>query len=662
MLPLPKVNSPKPPKIIRVAGKCQPDHGEDQFRRLIIERLTWNRSGLEGGGGDFAKWNPPKPGISLDDLPVWKAAAERITAAIDAQQKIIIFGDYDCDGVCSVVLMMDYLESAGLATENITPFVPNRFEDSYGLSEAALEKALRLREQTDLLVAVDCGSPSLDALAFLRQKGIDTIVIDHHKVPAMGKDHPADFHLNPKGWPELKNRLELCELCAAGLVYLFCDAMARENGNRKWNSDRGMILAGLATCADVVPIFRLNRAMVKHAIQLCRNLTDRYGKLPGLWALHKEMNKEFHEEYLYYPTIDEWTFGFEWGPCINANGRLDEARRSFDLLRATDLETAAQLADECAFMNRRRMGIQRRVWEQAREQARAQVGNRPPVKVILCAGKAWNIGVVGIVAARLREEFCRPAIVCGQDAEGNWRGSGRSVPGFSLGDCFIAAQGKTLLNGGGHDMAGGLRMTEQQRPDFHRWINGECKMKEEEFVRVEEIVAEADELSAKGWATLLEDLRPFGQKHPKIPIMLQHAWLDTFCITTLNPPVPNAVDAVSVQTPVKSDAESKTAPADPPKPFRFAEAGFLLPGKPDAPFHVSWKDIERVKKEWRKGRRYTLELNVRASKKGNYYFSVVDCWLEANDPLPPPVKPQIYEQGTLDRLKEMGFWPKNSPW
>jgi single-stranded-DNA-specific exonuclease len=654
---------------------------------LIIEKIARQRGGGDDYLKDFSNPKPPMPEVSLGEIPVWKKAAARIAAAVSGQQKVIIFGDYDCDGICSVALVMDYLESAGLATKNMLPFLPNRFDDSYGLTQEALEKVLRRQKQTALLIAVDCGSPSFEALKFLRKKSIETIVLDHHPVEAMGKDHPADFHLNPKGWPELAaKRKDLCELCAAGLVYLFCDAMARHFKNPKWNSDRGMILAALATCADVVPIFRLNRALVKNAIWHYRFLADRPKIVPGLWSLHQHINARFHEKFNFYPVVDENTFGLSWGPCINASGRLDDARPSLELLRATSIETATQLAGECVTMNRRRCGIQRRVLEQARKQAIAQVGNLPPAKVILCAGQTWNIGVVGIVAARLREEFCRPAIVCGRDGDGKWRGSGRSIPGFDMGKWFKVAatedknkpNAKLLLSGGGHELAGGLSMTDRQRPSFHKWSNEICQLTaEEDFIRKQEIIGDAVIFSPKSWKVLLDGLLPFGKDHPSIPIIMQHAWLDYFTVKVYKPRDPNwenpdagppaaitndeKLETAISEPPVESaeDETSENTIPEPPKPLPFARGNFRLPGRV-WPICVRWKDIDRVRREWRMHRRYTLALEVRINRRGEHYFSVLDCWPEGTDTFPPPYNAQNNEAESLATIKDLGLWPEDS--
>lgn len=612
----------KPDRVVPLVAGRKGMETELRFIEHIVQRLSIVRGGgIDRYTREFAASCPPLPELSLADVPAWADADKHITKVIKAKRDILIYGDYDCDGVCSTTLMLDYLECAGLSHKKCHWFIPNRFNDKYGLTMRSLENVLtEMKVKPALLIAVDCGSPSKVELEYLREQHISTIVIDHHPVEPTGSAHPADVHLNPKGWPELRKRKDLNELCAAGLVFLFCRAMAKHNSLENWDVDRATILAGLATCADVVPIFRLNRTLVKRAIALYnQSANSESTPVPGLLELHQQFYQGHQRKTGRFPDIDEATLGFEWAPCINATGRLDEARQSLELLRVRDPELAKPIADECRKMNQRRSYVQRRILEEARRQALSQVGNFPPAKVILAVGKHWNIGVVGVVAGRLREEFERPAIVCGMDETGTWRGSGRSVDGFDMGGAFRRAsqpdgdEKAKILAGGGHKMAGALSFQEEQRPDFHNWMNDQCTLSESDFIHTAKVVALAEEFPPNWWSYLLSELRPFGQGHGYTPILLHDAWLENVFFGKFR----NDLDEPDV------DPEDKKK-----LPDLFAIGRFQPRSKPNARISAFWRDCERARREWRHGRCYTLELDVRLSRRREHNFVVLECWPE----------------------------------
>lgn len=640
---------------------------ENQYINHIIRTLAIKR----GGGFDSYTKEfhncPPLPEPSLVALPDWQQAERLISEIVSQQNHVLIYGDYDCDGICSTVLMIDYLESAGLSPTKLHWFIPNRFEDSYGLTLPSLKKALtRLKSPPALVIAVDCGSPSYTELEYLRTLNVSTIVIDHHPVEPTGPKHPATCHLNPKGWAELSGRKDLQEMCAAGLVFLFTRAMAHQNALKTWSERRSILLAGLATVADVMPVFRINRILIKRAIAIgdAGHKLDPDDTVPGLIELHRVLNDSYAKRIGKYPPIDEETFGYEWGPCINANGRLDDARTSVKLLRAREPEQATRYASECMKMNQRRISTQRRILEAARRQALAQVGNKPPAKVILAVGKNWNIGVVGIVAARLREEFARPAIVCGMDATGLWRGSGRSVPGFELGSALhLASQGhpeqRVIVHGGGHAMAGGLAFTERQRPHFHNWINQQCSLTEKDFVHIWEIVAPAEELAPRYWHWLMSQLRPFGQGHPYTPILLHRARLDCFAFSKFHSDAEEFDYARRHQIssfPANNDESSDTEYNN--YPDIYVSGNFQIAIKPNLLIQVYWNDTARARREWRQGKIYTLELRVRRSARHRYRFIVVDCWPETDTMATLPCKREFLGPRPMQVAQQLGLMPK----
>ena len=665
----------KPDRIVPLLklepGWWRPKDSLDQLAENICIARSPNRDEYTRFFSWPAATEPRLPKIDSLNFPHWHQAVDALLQIIQKQEPVLIFGDYDCDGICSVTLMADGLESAGLSSDKIHLFIPNRLKDRYGLTIPALKKALvACAVRPTMLIAVDCGSPHGDALVFLREQGIRTIVLDHHNTDAQGAGHAADYHLNPKGWPAVVDQTDLCEMCAAGLTFLFCRSLAEKIKDQPWDEDRATILAGLATCADVVPMFRANRELVKRAVSLCNGIAipcTPLEKIPGLAALRENLSTNYFKKFARLPKVDENTFGYEWGPCINASGRLVDPGLSLALLREKSLEAAKEWAAQCVAMNRGRIYRQRKILAEAREQARAQVENDPPARVILVAGRHWNKGVVGIVAARLREEFFRPAIVCGWDETDKenpmWCGSGRSVADFDLGKYLSqAVTDKMITYGGGHKMAGGMSFTDRQRPDFQRWINEKCLVKDFSHV-VEVVAANLEELTPDQWWSLIKKLRPFGQSHAATPIYLQNARLKKIRFSYFRNPGADELSENRVET------ERPEVPDGIKDSDCFAIGFFQSTFRPDKvlPYQIYWKDVSRVRREWRKGRSYTLELKIirHLNESGRFEYRpvVIDCWPEADhqEHPRPHMTGSSLVPSPMQKIQQMGMFPKEFP-
>ena len=650
------------------------------------------------------------------DFPAWFAAARHLLIAVEAKQDVLIFGDYDCDGICSTVLMADFLESAGLsAKENIHLFIPDRKQDRYGLQLRSTAKALAAcPRKPGLFIAVDCGSPHQESLEKLKAWDIPTLVLDHHQTEAAGAAHPATFHLNPKGWPQMTQRRDdFCELCAAGLVFLFCKFTAELAKNRDWNLDRAFILAGLATTADQVPMRQINRRLVKAAMARCfysdldvQGTTPEKSGLeliPGLLALDQIINASALKNGRPLAPVSEATFGFEWGPCLNASGRLDTALLAVKLLREKNPVAAEELARECVRLNRARKYKQDKIMEEARRQAAAQFYNDPPSKVLVVAGSNWHTGVVGIVASRLKEEFWRPVIVCGlataglDEAESQdkipaipwaterapfyvpdpsedkkpgpqetlWCGSGRSIPSYDLGHFIHKAVAMGYLEtGGGHHQAGGLTLTENQRPAFHQWINEVCPLKEKDFERVAEVLVDlaTTKLDCKELWVCNKKLAPFGQQHPALPFFLENMYLERMSFFKIIPGKSTPEPMLTAQPKFEKHKKDKK---------RWVAVGhFQKAGQPAVGFCIYWKNIERVRREWRPRKVYTLEVEVRCTRENtqaaaDFYLVATDCWLEpATASATGPSQPEFkkYKPGLAAAMaRHLNMLPERNP-
>ena len=366
-------------------------------------------------------------------------AAIRILAAVDAREKVAVFADYDVDGASSAALLIDWFRFFG---PDPTLYIPDRIEEGYGPNVPAMEA---LAASHSLIVVVDAGTLSHAPIAAAVAKGADVVVLDHH----LGAETlpPALALVNPNRQDESGT---LGYLCAAGVVFLLLVEIGRLLRARERKGPDLMALldlVALATVADVAPLIGANRALVVQGLKVMARRAR-----PGLVALADvaRMNTA--------PT--PYHLGFLMGPRINAGGRIGAADLGTRLLTATDPAEAQALALRLDQLNTDRREIEAEVLAAAMRQAEDRGFDAP---LVWAAGDGWHPGVVGIVAARLKEAANRPAVVIGIDTEGEGKGSGRSVTGIDLGASVqtLAAEG-LILRGGGHRMAAGLTLSRDQ--------------------------------------------------------------------------------------------------------------------------------------------------------------------------------------------------------
>ena len=462
----------------------------------------------------------PRPGLinQLLGLPGLRVAVERVANAIAAGETITIFGDYDADGITSSVIVRDVLLAAGVTPRSLWCYIPDRFTEDYGLSMKAAAACLE-RQHPSLIIAVDCGSNSFESIEWLKERGVDVIVIDHHSVVAPPRDrHPALAHLNPKAEygtnPNVS--LEATTLSAAGLCFFFAEMLADTLKITSWEDDRAIVLAGLGTLIDVMPLVGTNRGLVQHA--LVHGNDPRTLKLmPGLDALAVCARLTRFTAY---------SFGFTIGPCLNASGRMEHARFGVQLLSARTLEKARPIAEHLMATNHERKQLQEGILEEAIADASQLLESNPDIRVLFLARETWHPGIVGIVAGRIREMFHRPAIVAGRLDDGFWKGSARSVPGFDIGALVVQAVGAgTLTGGGGHAAAAGVKFTNEQHPSIQSWIDTHTQGLQIESVIRYPVLAEADALPTDEVAEVMEVLSPFGNGNPRPHFSLKNAKL-----------------------------------------------------------------------------------------------------------------------------------------
>lgn len=362
-------------------------------------------------------------------------AADRFLAAVRGRQRIAIFADYDVDGGSSAALLIVWLRAMG---QKATLYIPDRIDEGYGPNVPAMQA---LGAAHDLIVCVDCGTLSHDPIA---AAGCDVIVLDHH----LGAETlpKAVAVVNPNRQDEDGS---LGHLCAASVVFLMlveANRRLRADGTQGPDLMAMLDLVALATVADVAPLIGVNRALVRQGLKVMARR-----ERAGLVALADAARMD--------QAPSPYALGFVLGPRVNAGGRIGQADLGARLLATDDPREAATIAARLEQLNAERREITEKVREEAMAQAEARGIDGP---LVWAAGEGWHPGVVGIVAARLKEATNRPAIVIGLEA-GEGKGSGRSVAGVDLGAAVhrVAAEG-LLLKGGGHRMAAGLSVAQDK--------------------------------------------------------------------------------------------------------------------------------------------------------------------------------------------------------
>ncbi len=375
-------------------------------------------------------------------IPDMEIAVERLLQAIDNKETVALFGDYDVDGVTSVALLKEVFTHYGLDTHC---FVPHRLAEGYGMSKAGLERCLE-EFDPDLIMAVDCGTTSIEEIAWLKEKGIEVIVCDHHECNPDARPDCLAL-VNPKVGDDFHY------LCSAGVAFKVAHALLKTRPNPAIDLKSYMDIIALGTVADIVPLIGENRILVRKGLHCLRNTAN-----CGLIALKQETKLG---EIVFTSDI-----GFRLGPRLNAAGRLDTAKASLDLLLERDLGRAQTIAKQLDDQNKERQLLESRMFDEA--MAMLENGSQPKDRCSIVLGSDdWHPGVVGIVASRLMRRFHRPTFIVAFDETGLGKGSGRSVENISLVTALHSCN-DLLIKGGGHEMAAGLTIWKQNFPDFQQ--------------------------------------------------------------------------------------------------------------------------------------------------------------------------------------------------
>src|SRR3984885_13018539 len=480
-------------------------HEVPELLARILAGRNIDVDGVEAFLDPTVKRAMPDPHV----LAGMREAAGRIADAIVRGETVAIFGDYDVDGATSAALLARFLRHAG-----IEPLIhiPDRLFEGYGPNVEAV-RALAARGAT-LLVTVDCGTTSIEPLREARALGMDVVVIDHHQADEALP--PALAIVNPNRLYDLS---ALGYLAAVGLVFMTVVAINRELRARGfWTEARPEpdLLAflddvALGTVADVVPLIGLNRAFVAKGLLVLRRREQ-----PGLVSLMDVARLSGPPE--------AWHLGFLLGPRINAGGRIGRADLGVRLLLEADPIEAAKIAAELDRLNRERQAIEQETLAQAEAEAMAALGIEETGAVVITAAEGWHPGVAGLVAARLKEKFGRPAFAIALEPGGIGTGSGRSIAGVDIGRAVRRAVTEGLLvKGGGHAMAAGVTLRKGALAQFRAFLEAALSADVTTARRLSGLMIDGA-VSAAGanldLVAMIERAGPFGSGNPEPVIAL----------------------------------------------------------------------------------------------------------------------------------------------
>lgn len=424
-------------------------------------------------------------------LKTMEKAVARIRKAIADKERILVYGDYDVDGITGVAVLYSALKTLGANVEN---YIPNRLEEGYGLNLGAIKKAQR--DGVGLIITVDCGITSFKEIEYAKALKIDTIVTDHHEI-LEGRIPDAESVINPL---QEECKYPFKHLAGVGLAYKLVKALYE--GTQFFAEDY-LDLVSLGTVADIAPLVGENRVFTKYGLEEL-NRRNRVG-LNALMEVSGLSGKDISSGHI----------GFILGPRINAMGRVGSPLKALELLLTEDLSHASKLAKMLDTENRRRQKIESAILEEAISKVEREV-NFKHHRVIVLASEGWHPGVIGIVASRIAERFYRPTIMISLDGKFG-KGSGRSIERFHLFEYLLKCK-DALIGFGGHESACGITIEKARIDEFRELINREAADRVEEDTFSPKLDIDMDiPLNALKYDVIseLESLAPFGEENPR---------------------------------------------------------------------------------------------------------------------------------------------------
>lgn len=481
----------KKPQEVEVSRELVEYIGSEKLAALAVKRGLDTKAKLK----EFIEIKNYSP-TDVEEFPKIDQIVDYILDFIKAGKKILIYGDYDVDGITSTSILVDGLKRL---SSNVKYHIPDRFKEGYGLNKDVIQS---YAEDIDLIITCDCGISNHDEVKYAKELGMNIIVTDHHDLPP--ELPKADFVISPRMLPEDHNAYWLP---GAGMAYFLVKAIYKKL-KREGQEEDFLDLLLLAIIADVVPLVGENRYLYKSALKKLKN-TERI----GLRALYNELDINPSE-------INEKVLGFQIGPVLNSAGRIDNAEKGLELLTAEDFYKAAGTAAELKDINNRRKELSQKIYLQAEEAV-----DKNNKRGLVIFNSEWHQGVIGIAAGRIVENYQIPAVLMTSNNENNLiTGSARSIDGININE-LISQCSELLEKHGGHAAAAGFSLKKEQLEKFklrlQRLINDELNNQDLTRVIEPELRIQLNEIEADFYKKL-RFFAPFGESNPE-PIFYTEA-------------------------------------------------------------------------------------------------------------------------------------------
>ena len=425
----------------------------------------------------------------INDMDI---AVERIKKAIETQEKVIIYGDYDVDGITSITVLKSFLKDVGL---DVDYYIPNRLEEGYGLNKNAIDEIAK--NKYTLMITVDCGISAIEEVNYANSLGIEVIVTDHHEP---GEELPKALAVIDNKIKDSKYPFR--ELAGVGVAFKVSQALAQSMNVKEEEYLKYLDIVCVGTISDIVPLISENRVITKLGIKLLKQTRN-----TGLKAIINSSG---------YSQINSTTISFGVAPRINACGRMGKAEQALKLLLSKDIYEVNKLTQELNNYNRERQEIEKEIFESVLN--KIEQNNLDKNRTIVVGGEGWHHGVIGIVSSKITEKYFKPSILLSFEEDGTGKGSGRSIPGFDLHEALMKCE-NCLEKFGGHSMAVGLTLKRDKFEQFYEEFEKVAKEnKTENIVPIINVDAkiELNEIDK----TVVEDLKqlePFGEAN-KMPV------------------------------------------------------------------------------------------------------------------------------------------------
>ena len=435
----------------------------------------------------------------MNDMDI---AIKRIKKAIENQEKVIIYGDYDVDGITSITVLKSFLKDVGL---DVDYYIPNRLEEGYGLNKNAIDEIAK--KEYKLMITVDCGISAIEEVDYANSLGIEVIITDHHE--------PGDELPNALAVVDNKrkdNKYPFRELAGVGVAFKVSQALAQSMNIREEEYLKYLDIVCVGTISDIVPLVSENRVITKLGLKLVKQTRNM-----GLRAIINSSG---------YSQINSTTISFGVAPRINACGRMGKAEQALKLLLSKDIYEVNKLTQELNSYNRERQEIEKEIFENVL--TKIEQNNLAKNRTIVVGGENWHHGVIGIVSSKITEKYFKPSILLSFEEDGTGKGSGRSIPGFDLHEALMKCE-NCLEKFGGHSMAVGLTIKKENLEQFYNEFEKIAEEnKTENIVPIINVDAkiELDKID-KSVVEDLKQLEPFGEANKTPTFALKNIRIDS---------------------------------------------------------------------------------------------------------------------------------------